>query len=1230
MAFADISGFTRLSEQLAEHGPAGTEELTDLINSCFEGIVAAATDHGGDVLKIVGDGVLAWFEGDDHETRACAGCTGMHAALARPLMASTGRPVRLRMSAGAHTGRFTFVMTSGRHRELVVAGEAASEVLRCEKVADPGQTVISDALAAALPKRWVGPGRLVGRTLRRVSDAPAVRTLRWPAKVPNLDRFVPEAHRELLAIGAPGEHRQCAISFVSISGTDEILRASGPDELAATVGRVVTAIDAATDRWGTQFLSSDNAPDAIGFMLTAGVPTSSGHDEDRLLRTVRQVFDMCAPLPLRAGVHRGRIYSGFIGSSVRRGFTAVGDAVNLSARLMQGASAGDMVASRAVLDWSDTRFDERPLEPFRVKNRVALVEASVVGPLAERKARGATHDLPFTGRDVEVARLEAAADVAISGRGSVLLLLGDPGIGKSRLIVELQRRRPDLAPLDLAADEYSSTVPYSLVRTMLGRLAEFDPDAEPTGVGESLRQWVAAVAPEELPWLPLLATVFGAHATPTRETDELADEFKSARLRRSTAAVIDRVLGHPALVVIDDAQWVDDASAELLTTVISDVEERPRLVCLLVSGHDAPAWAAGATIIDLQPLGEEATRTLAGAASTGRVGRSDLEQLAGRSGGNPLFLSNLVDAAHTTGDIDSLPSTIESMITRRIDDLDARDRVMLRQAAVAGMDVELPLLGRVLGTQQVNRADVWRRLSPFLARAGPGRLRFQHGLYQRVAYDGLSFRRRREIHLALGEELEREGAEPAVLSLHFWRAENHARSYRWSNTAAVAAHEAYANTEAAELYRRAFTSARYAAGVGDDDIAGLAEALGDVLERGADYVGAADAYADARRLAGPLGPRTLARITRKLGVLREHAGAYPDALRSYSRAINLLEAAIAAESVREDRRAAVGELAELELAYAGVRYRQGSSLDARARVQLAMDHATASGDEAVLGHAHYLLTIVDVSLGDSAPASGEIALDLLERSGDLVQQAKLYNNLGIAAYFAGDWDTALTRYGQGRDASHRAGDLVLEAILANNIGEILSDRGVVGGAMSLFESAMEAFRAARYPLGVASSIGNLGRARLRAGDHDDAHRLLSEALRRFEEIGASSFVAETLVRLAECAIAAGDPAEAVALAEQAEQRLRAAQDSFVEVGVGRVRAEALLAAGRLTEAAIAAEIAVGLARTANAPLEQARSLSVRARAGRALAASAEDDDRNATSLLTGLGVGTESTHIAIV
>ncbi len=156
MLFADITGFTRLAEQLAVHGPAGAEELNDLINTYFEAIVAAAERFGGDVLKFGGDAALVWFDGEGHEQRVCAAALGMQAAIARPLTRRDGRPVRLRMSVGAHTGEFTFIMTVGRSRELFVGGPAASEVMRCESGANAGQVLLRADLAAAVPAKWLG------------------------------------------------------------------------------------------------------------------------------------------------------------------------------------------------------------------------------------------------------------------------------------------------------------------------------------------------------------------------------------------------------------------------------------------------------------------------------------------------------------------------------------------------------------------------------------------------------------------------------------------------------------------------------------------------------------------------------------------------------------------------------------------------------------------------------------------------------------------------------------------------------------------------------------------------------------------------------------------------------------------------------------------------------------------------------------------------------------------
>ena len=214
-------------------------------------------------------------------------------------------------------------------------------------------------------------------------------------------------------------------------------------------------------------------------------------------------------------------------------------------------------------------------------------------------------------------------------------------------------------------------------------------------------------------------------------------------------------------------------------------------------------------------------------------------------------------------------------------------------------------------------------------------------------------------------------------------------------------------------------------------------------------------------------------------------------------------------------------MCELELATAGVKYRQGNFEEGLDWSTRAAEHAAAVDDGRALGHAYFLLHISRMALGETDDEHARLALPMLEEAGDLVLQANVLNNLGIEAYYAGRWDEASELYRRGGELSARAGDVVNVARAQNNEGEILSDQGRLEEADERFLEAQRVWRAARYPVGSALAASNLGRVAARARRFDEALELLAGALEAFEALGSEAFVQDTEARRAECLVLAG-------------------------------------------------------------------------------------------------------------
>jgi len=1171
MAFVDISGFTKLTERLARKGNVGAEEMSDILDSTFGMLIRAARPDGADLVKWGGDAILLLFRGRDHAAHAARAAYRMRKTLRESGRTTvTAGQVTLRMSVGIHSGEFHFFLVGDPaiHRELVVSGPSASLTAEMESIATAGQIAVSDATAALLAPNLLGEQIVGGRLLRSEPRLPDIAPESVAAIGIDLaSTLSPPVREHLLAAAGESEHRPIAVAFVQFSGTDALLTEAGPDAVAAALDECVRSVQHAAATYDVTFLESDINRDGGKIMLVAGAPRSGGDDEERMLCTVRDAVDRAGALALRAGINRGSVFSGDFGPDFRRTYSVKGDAINLAARVMGKAAVGQVLVTQDVIARSRTVFETESLRPFTVKGKSRLIHAVALGAFGGERAED-TADGDFVGREHELAVLSAALDAARARHGTLTEVIGEPGMGKSRLIHEMRRLAADLCIVDGPSGSYQSSTAYYPFRTLLRDVLGIRPDTDEASVANRLTDRVKDNAPDLLPWLPLLAIVLGIELPPSRETAELDEKFRRPKLADVTIEFLRVILPTPTVLVFENVHLVDDASADLLRRLADDAAGQPWAVVL--SRRDdgtgfAPDPSDGHERLPLAPIdGSAALELLASTARTTPLSSQAMSVIAAKAGGNPLFLRALVLAASRSGSVTDLPDSIEGVVTSQIDRLDPQDRTLLRYAAVLGVRFPLADLRDMLAVQGGTLDDdALRRIGDFIEPDGPDSRRFRHAVIRDVAYAGLPYRLRRQMHEQVGHALERAAGHREdladQLSMHFFHARNYEKAWMHSRAAGDRARAQYAQTEAMEFLERALESAaRVPDQVVPAQVAAVHEQLGDVRDIAGLSTEAADAYRRARRFA--VGdPVQLAGLMFKEASIAQRVGKFSASLRLLSRGRRVLDGASGTDVDATRSR--------LATRYSFGKYLQGKYHEAMRWSAVGAREAREAGDRESLAYAYNTMHLAYMHAGriEEQPF-GELSLAIYEELGDLRMQGHCLNNLAIGAMQDGRWDLSADLLHRAADVFRRIGDTANEANAVYNRADLLIRQGRFTEVEPLLASALRAARAVDDLELVALVLRERGRMLSGLGRWDEATELFADARARFTSLGLPQELIGLDGALAESLMLSGRLDEAMTVVAGALDRARALHANMLLAPLHRIHGFGLLAAGRLAEA----------------------------------------------------------------
>ncbi len=1157
--FADISGFTPLTEALARTlGPRrGAEELTRQLNRVYDALVDEVDRFAGSVISFSGDAITCWFDAAiaDPARRAVACALAIQAAMqtlaAVPLPDGASITLAVKMAIASGSTR-RFVVGDPRIQLLdVLAGATLERMAAAEHLARKGEVLVdantASQLGEAMPvAEWRGDedtGDRFGCLDRRgaaVAMAPPLAASGVPLDETQARVWLLPAIYERLREGLGEmltELRPATALFLRFEGLDyEHDEAAG-----AKLDVFIRWVQSVLARYEGSLLQLTVGDKGSYFYAAFGAPLAHEDDAQRAVSAALALMhdrpaDINFVPSLQIGISQGTMRTGAYGGMTRRTYGALGDDVNMAARLMQAAAPWEILASQPVEKAAGKAFAWEALPPLRLKGKSQPVAAARLLGRRQGQVEAASYSGALVGREAEIAELVNLLQPIFAGRfAGLIYVYGEPGMGKSRLVHEARQRVGQASPVSWFTCQAEGILRQSLnafqyflrqyfdqrtdrseeenkarFEAILGSLSDSLPATRPAGNAEAQR-----LAQELERTRSFLGALAGGLRWPGSLYEQLEPRLRFENMLTAFKTLIQaESLRQPVILLVEDAYWLDADSGVLLNSLTRNIGQYPVAVVLTsryrddgsryVIEVDSDVPQAAIDLNQLSPAGAQAMAA--------QILESELDDevaafLASKTSGNPFFVEQLAldlrerrllartivagRAVVTFADparIGEVPHSITAVLVARLDRLIAQVRAVVQTAAVLGHEFEVGVLSEMLrGDEQlpakVRQAEtdaIWVALSET-------RYLFKHALLRDAAYDMQLQARLHELHGLAGAAIERLyaadlAAQAAVLAYH------------WGQAREVAKETQYA------------------------------------------------------ALAGQVALRR---------------SAFRDGLRFFQRVLALLPS----DAGGDGEATATAVQYWLGEAYAGL----GALREAQAHFGLSLGLARARKDSKWMSDALCMLGGLALRLGeaDQAQANLQEGLAWARRIADDPGIANALLRLGHIASARGEYPQAIRFYEESLALARAMGDEMKLATILNGLGivELMLKR--LEPARRHFEEAQTVFRAIGYRTGVILTLGNLGTVELRLSQPAAAQRLYDEALALSLEIGDRRLRGALLDNLGDVAYLLGND---VLAAQHFSESLKL----MVEIGAIPSALLALAGMARLLARADEKERALGL------------------------------------------------------